>query len=682
MKKIIVLMIAIFVAVSIVSGAVADETLKLTGPESATQLDFKPLENNKLLISAYDNEGKPVLNLTKEDFTLSRAGKMAQILSLEPLATSQEVSLNIVMVVDNSFSMKMRNAVQPVLSAMENIFKILRPIDNVTLIVFHDRDAIPFGDRKLHVNWKQSSNPDELRAFLRDSFDRGLTEKTYLFEAMLAGILKVQEMPSDSHKFMIVFSDGEDINSAFKSPVVTKAAAGISNFEVYAVDYMPGKQLDSFLNSFSRSHGGQAWKAYEADELPSIFEAVSSKMIHRYVLSYYFPPTGSITMAPGLINIEEITTIETSPMLNYIYFDTGKSSIPDRYNLFNLQKETERFSETALRGGQEKYLHVLNVIGSRLTQHPGATIQIIGCNSDFGEEKGRIDLSRSRAESVRAYLQYIWGINPERMEVSARNLPEIPSTSRLDLGREENQRVEIRTEYLEILDPVKSTYIDIRSDTDVIRILPQIESEYGIASWQIHFVSDEGPVETMSGEGQIQPEIVLSSEAFLPEKLAGYGHLDATVSVTDTNGNSFDMKSTPVSINFIRREQLRAQNLGYMVEEKYALILFDFDRADIKERNAIIVDHIVDRIRVLEDLAVNIVGHTDIIGSEDYNIKLSQRRAKAVYDQLLSELGREKANVIQHSGVGPSNPLYDNVLPENRALNRTVTITLIYQHKD
>lgn len=682
MKRIITLIGAMCIALSLASGAIADEALKLTGPESVSQLEFRELENNKLLISAYDHDGNPVLNLTKDDFTVSRAGKMARILSLDPLALSQEVSLNIVMVVDNSFSMKMRNAIQPVLSAMENIFKILRPIDNVTVVVFQDQNTMPFGDRNLHVNWKQSSNVDELRAFLKDSFDQGLTEKTYLFEAMLAGVLKVREMPSDANKFMIIFSDGEDINSAFKSTVVTGAASGLSNFEAYAIDYMPGKQLDGFLNSFSRSHGGEAWKAYEADELPSIFEAVSSKMIHRYVLSYYFPPTGNITMVPGVINIEEVTTIETSPMLNYIYFDTGRSEIPERYKLFNLQKETTGFSENALRGGQEKYLHMLNVIGSRLNQNTNATIRIIGCNSDFGEEKGRTDLSRSRAESVRAYFQYIWGISPERMEVSARNLPEIPSTSRLDLGREENQRVEIRTDYLEILDPVRSTYIDIRSDADSIRILPQIESEYELVSWEINFLSDEGPVETISGEGPIQSDMVLSSEAFLPEKLAGYGHLNATVAVTDVNGQTFEIESTPVNINFIRREQLRAQNLGYMVEEKYALILFDFDRSDIKERNAVIVNHIVNRIRSIEDVAVNIVGHTDIIGSEDYNIKLSQRRAKAVYDQLLTALGKEKEHTIQYSGVGPFDPLYDNILPENRALNRTVTITLIYQQKD
>jgi outer membrane protein OmpA-like peptidoglycan-associated protein/Mg-chelatase subunit ChlD len=682
MKKIIMPMIAIGAALLFASGAMADETLMLTGPEVVHQLEFKELENNRLLVSAYDHDGNPVLNLTENDFSVSRNGKMAQILSLEPLATSQEISLNIVMVVDNSFSMKRRNAIQPVLSAMENIFKILRPIDNVTVVVFQDRNPMSFGDRKLHVNWQQSSDIDQLRAFLKNSFDQGLTEKTYLFEAMLAGISKAQEMPSEANKFMIIFSDGEDINSAFKSSVVKEASSGLANFEAYAIDYMPGRQMDTFLNSFSMTHGGQAWKAYEANELPSIFEVVSSKMIHRYVLAYHFPPTGQITMGPELIKVEEITTIDTSPMLNYIYFDTGQSIIPDRYVLFSLQAETEGYSESALKGGQEKYLHVLNIIGSRLRQNPEATISIVGCNSDFGEEKGRTDLSRARAESVRAYFQYIWGIGLERMEVSARNLPEIPSTSRLDLGREENQRVEIRSDFAEILDPVRSTYINMRVDADDIKIFSQIDSEYGLASWEITILSDEGPVDIISGDGPIQTDMVLSSDALLPGKIAEYGHLRAKVVVTDTKGQAFEFETNPVKIDFIRREQLRAQNLGYMVEEKYALILFDFDRSDIKERNAVSVNHIVNRIKTLEDVAVNIVGHTDIIGSEDYNIKLSQRRAEAVFDQLVASLGKEKEHAIQYSGVGPSNPLYDNTLPENRALNRTVTVTLIYEQKD
>jgi outer membrane protein OmpA-like peptidoglycan-associated protein len=560
---------------------------------------------------------------------------------------------------------------------MENIFKNIRPIDNVTLIVFQDHNTMKFGERSLHVKVKQSSNIEELRSFLVESFDEGLTEKTYLYEAMLAGIMEMRELPSEGNNFMVVFSDGEDINSAFKASVVMEAANQTPDFEAYAIDYMPGKQLDPFLNSFSTTFGGQTWKAYEAIELPSIFEKVSSKMIHRYVLSYrfIFPPI----LIPDSINVEEITTIDSSPMLNFIYFDKGESTIPNRYVKFDLQNKTEGYSENALRGSREKYLHVLNIIGKRLKQNPEATIRLIGCNSNYGEEKGRTDLSRARAESVRAYLQYIWGVDTDRMEIIARNLPEIPSTNRIEQGREENQRVEIHSSHLEILEPVKSEYIDVRSDAESIRLLPQIDSEHGLVSWKITFLSDDGPVDTLSGSEPLPSELVLSPEAFSPEKLAQYGHLKAHIVVMDAEGRTFETTSEPVKINFIQKEKLRVQNLGYMVEEKYALILFDFDRSDIKEKNAVIVDQIADRIKAIEDVAVNIVGHTDIIGREDYNVKLSQRRAKAVYDKIIDALDSRKAQAVQYSGVGPFDPLYDNMLPENRALNRTVTITLIYR---
>ena len=115
--------------------------------------------------------------------------------------------------------------------------------------------------------------------------------------------------------------------------------------------------------------------------------------------------------------------------------------------------------------------------------------------------------------------------------------------------------------------------------------------------------------------------------------------------------------------------------------EKYALILFDFDRADIKERNRTVVDRIVARIKEVPDARVTIEGHTDTIGKEAYNIDLSKRRAKAAYDMILASEGINAEN-ITYEGTGPHNPLFENQLPEGRALNRTVTVTLEYEQQN
>lgn len=111
--------------------------------------------------------------------------------------------------------------------------------------------------------------------------------------------------------------------------------------------------------------------------------------------------------------------------------------------------------------------------------------------------------------------------------------------------------------------------------------------------------------------------------------------------------------------------------------EKYGLILFDFDRADLKDRNQIIVNRVLARVAELKGVAMDIAGHTDIIGKEKYNIELSGRRAKAVYDSTVQS-GIAAEAQITHAGNGPNNPPYDNSLPEGRSLNRTVIINLQY----
>ena len=120
------------------------------------------------------------------------------------------------------------------------------------------------------------------------------------------------------------------------------------------------------------------------------------------------------------------------------------------------------------------------------------------------------------------------------------------------------------------------------------------------------------------------------------------------------------------------------QKEGYKVREQYALILFDFDRTDIKARNKEIVDRIIDRIGKVPSAKVRIVGHTDTIGKEAYNVSLSERRAKAAFQQMQSS-GLDPSLDITHEGAGPFDPMYDNDLPEGRALNRTVTVAIEYE---
>lgn len=654
----------------------AFDDLKVETPGQKGKLTFQTLHEGKVLVSVLNEEGDAILGLQKEDFLITQGPKKAEIISVEDVAEQRDIGLNIVLVVDNSYSMKLRKAVNPVLAALDEFLSLVRPIDDVHIITFADPKS---GRERVSSTATRGSDPTTLGLTLKDSYSDP-TDGTYLYEAMLKGIEVVKSMPEKSQKFMVVFSDGEDINSIIKSQEVQFAARGLKNFVTYAVDYMDRPGLDPFLQSFAEGTGGKIRKAHSADDFLSIFQEFSTTIFHRYAVTFRFlnPPSGTLTSEPAVVNLEEVTMVDSSPLLNYIYFDTGKSDIPERYVTFTRSEETKDFAEEKLTGTMEKYHHVLNVIGKRLAMNPDARISIVGYNSNTGEEKGQITLSRSRADAVLSYFRYVWGIDPARMEAKARNLPEVPSTSRIPEGVAENQRVEIHSDHPAILDTIKSTYTVEQCDTKVIKVIPAIQGETAISSWNFKLLGGDEVLVTKEGTGNPPAEFSFDIESLGMRKIAALGQFSAEISVTDNEGNVFWTSTTaPTTINFLKREERIAQKLESKVVEKYGLILFEYDRAQVKGRNQIIVNRVINRMAVLSSPLMQITGHTDIIGTEEYNIELSKRRAAAVYGSMI-ETGLAVGPQISHEGVGPNDPPYDNTLPEGRALNRTVLITIQY----
>lgn len=654
----------------------AFEGLQVETPGLKATTNFQSILEGKVMVAVQNEEGDPIRGLQKEDFLITRGPKKAQIFSVEDAAEKRDIGLNVVLVVDNSYSMKMNKAIEPVLAALNEFLSLIRPIDDVHIITFADPRS---GETRISSKVTRGNEPDTLGQSLRDSYAEP-TAGTYLYDAMRKGLEIIRSMPEKSQKFMIVFSDGEDINSVVKSQEVQFATENLKNFMVYAVDYMDRPGLDPFLQSFAERTGGKIRKAHSADDFLPIFKQFSSTIFHRYAISYRFlnPPNGTLASVPSIVNIEEITMVDSSPLLNYIYFDGGEREIPSRYITFASQEEARDFAEEKLTGTMEKYYHVLNIIGKRMAMNPDARIRIVGCNADTGEEKGKTSLSRSRADAVFSYLRYVWGIDPERMEVSARNLPEFPSTKRISEGRAENQRVEIYSDHPAILDTIKSVYVEEQSDADEIRVIPAIQSETTITGWQLTLASDGGVILTREGTG-MPPEFAFSIDELGGIKnVVTLGHINAEIKVTDDEGNAFWTSTViPTTINFMKREERKAQKLESKVVEKYGLILFEYDRAELKGRNNVIVKRIISRMAELSEPVMQITGHTDSIGKDDYNVALSGRRASAVYDFFV-ETGIFAGSQITYEGQGPYNPPYDNSLPEGRAFNRTVLITIQY----
>jgi outer membrane protein OmpA-like peptidoglycan-associated protein/outer membrane protein W len=99
---------------------------------------------------------------------------------------------------------------------------------------------------------------------------------------------------------------------------------------------------------------------------------------------------------------------------------------------------------------------------------------------------------------------------------------------------------------------------------------------------------------------------------------------------------------------------------------------FAFDSAELTAEDKAQLDAVATRLKQLEFIDGVANGHTDNVGDEAYNLKLSERRAQAVVDYLAAKgvaPGRIKA-----VGYGESKPLADNATEEGRAQNRRVTI--------
>ena len=100
-------------------------------------------------------------------------------------------------------------------------------------------------------------------------------------------------------------------------------------------------------------------------------------------------------------------------------------------------------------------------------------------------------------------------------------------------------------------------------------------------------------------------------------------------------------------------------------------ILFDFDKSDIKPMYVPEVEKVANLLKNNPAATVTIEGHTDGRGTEEYNLKLSDRRAKAVEDFVEKKLGVD-SNRITGQGYGKSRPVASNDTDEGRAQNRRV----------
>ena len=102
---------------------------------------------------------------------------------------------------------------------------------------------------------------------------------------------------------------------------------------------------------------------------------------------------------------------------------------------------------------------------------------------------------------------------------------------------------------------------------------------------------------------------------------------------------------------------------------------FDFDKSTLKPEGKAKLDDLSSKLGAINLEVIIAVGHTDSVGTDAYNQKLSERRANAVKAYLVSK-GVE-ANRVYTEGKGEKQPVADNKSAEGRAKNRRVEIEVV-----
>ncbi len=375
-------------------------------------------------------------------------------------------------------------------------------------------------------------------------------------------------------------------------------------------------------------------------------------------------PDGSLTA--DLVSPQQMNhTRQSIPLLPYIFFDDGSAALSARYNQngstgFNIQ--TALAGKDALDANHD----LLDVTGERLKDNPNMSVTITGTNCNSGEERQNITLSKQRAEAVANYLENTWGIAPSRITIDQRNLPELPTNPVTKAGREENRRVEIASSDADLTAPIK---IENRQAVNVgattvrydMTVTPD-PSVHTYTGWTV----------TLDKDGvQLAPPLTgtgappASTTEDVPNAANYVGQpVHYTLTVTDNQGQ------TAHADGYTRIE---SKTVDHNNLERYGMLSFDFDRADINARAREMLSLIAESINS-GATGVAIDGYCDATGTPEYNQTLSEARANAAVTALRS-MTSLPANVTVR-GHGLRDPRFTNDLPEGRQLNRRVEFTI------
>jgi outer membrane protein OmpA-like peptidoglycan-associated protein len=384
---------------------------------------------------------------------------------------------------------------------------------------------------------------------------------------------------------------------------------------------------------------------------------------------------------PGERNVRE-----TFPLRNYVFYDLGSNEIPSRYKL--LQKENVKdFNEDQIAttatinpsGHSARqmtvYYNVINILGNRMVNNPSTTILLVG-SSEKGSTEGVV-----MAESIKTYLVNVFGIKATRITTKGQLKPDVPSEQpggekELVLLREGDRRVSIESNSPELLMEFQSGPDAPLKPLEFVALQEAPSSSYttidatgsneAYSSWSLETTDPDGQVKSFGS--YTKEKVSIPSKDIMGTRPEGDYKIKL---IGQTKSGKITEKETTTHM-VLWTPSKTEEALRYS-------IIFEFNKSKAITMYEKYLTEVV-APKIPKNGVVVIHGHTDIIGEESYNLKLSLERAnevKRIIEKGLLETGRKDVTIeVNGFGEDENTSPFENKFPEERFYNRTVIIDI------
>jgi OOP family OmpA-OmpF porin len=144
----------------------------------------------------------------------------------------------------------------------------------------------------------------------------------------------------------------------------------------------------------------------------------------------------------------------------------------------------------------------------------------------------------------------------------------------------------------------------------------------------------------------------------------------------------YDPFATSVEVPQAREEMINVEKAIRLQPENIdaVMLYFDFNKSNLKREESAKITRFIGQVKANPYVRIEVNGHTDDVGSDEYNEKLSERRAVTVEDFLLSQgVPRDQLAIVK--GFGKAAPLVEGTTDEARAQNRRVEVRIVGMDK-